>query len=522
VSPRPDLIRREVLAGVAALTAGVWTTDSRAAGQGGRNPFTLGAASGSPTADGMVLWTRLAPDPLAADGLGGMTGPVPVRWEVAADEAMGQVVRSGAVQADGRFAHSVHVEVAGLKSDRPYWFRFSALGARTAIHRTRTLPAAGAAVGEVKLALATCAHWEVGYFSAYRHMAAENPDLIVFLGDYIYEYSYKGRKLPRRHDRAEDVVDLAGYRNRYALYKTDPDLQRLHATAPCVATWDDHEVENDYANRWSQDARVSEVAFLNRRAAAYQAFYENMPLRRRSIPMGPNMRLYDRFDYGGLAQITMPDGRQYRSQQPCGSATSRKGHVAPLSCADLADPTRTMLGLEQEKWVYDGFERSIARWNIIPQQVLFADFSESDRQGHVGRFTDGWGGYQAARTRMLQAIDQTRLKNPVMFTGDLHAFLTADLKADFSDPKSRTIASEFVAGSITSDGAPDSMIEDLPRNPHVHFMDNKAHGYISATLTPTRLETRYRAISDRFDPGATISTLKSYVVEDGRPGLMEA
>jgi alkaline phosphatase D len=519
VSPRPDLIRREILAGVAALTAGVWTAGGRAAAQA--NPFTLGAASGSPTADGVVLWTRLAPDPLAADGLGGMTGSVPVRWEVATDEAMKQIVRSGVAQTDSRFAHTVHVEVGGLKSDRPYWFRFSALGARTAVHRTRTLPARAAAVSVLKLALATCAHWEVGYFSAYRHMAAENPDLIVFLGDYIYEYSYKGRKLPRRHDRAEDVVDLAGYRNRYALYKTDPDLQRLHATAPCVATWDDHEVENDYADRWSQDARVSEAAFLKRRAAAYQAFYENMPLRRRSIPMGPNMRLYDRFDYGGLAQITMPDGRQYRSRQPCGSPVSRKGHVAPLSCPDLADPTRTMLGFEQEQWVYDGFKRSTALWNIIPQQVLFADFAESDRQGRIGRFTDGWGGYQAARTRMLQAIDQTGLRNPVMFTGDLHAFLTADLKADFRDPKSRTIASEFVAGSVTSDGAPDSMIRDLPGNPHIHFMDNKAHGYISATLTPKLLETRYRAVSDRFDPMATISTLKSYAVEDGRSGLTE-
>lgn len=521
MSQTSSLIRREILAGLGVLGSGVWTAGPAGA-QGGRDPFTLGAASGSPAPDGFVLWTRLAPDPLAPDGLAGMAGPVAVRWEVATDDAMTHVVRTGQAQADSRFGHSVHVEVAGLKPDRPYWFRFAALGAQTAIHRTRTLPLASANPAQIRLALATCSHWETGYFSAYRHMAEENPDLVIFLGDYIYEYSVaKGRNVPRRHDRQEDVVDLPGYRNRYALHHTDPDLQTLHATAPCVAIWDDHEVENDYANRWSQDARVSEADFLNRRAAAYQAFYENMPVRRISIPHGPDMRMYNRFDYGRLAQFTLPDGRQYRSKQPCGSAVSRRGHVAPLTCADLADPTRTMLGFEQERWVYDGFRRSTAQWNIIPQQVLFSEFNESGKQGQVGRYTDGWSGYQAARNRMLNAIDQSKLRNPVLFTGDLHAFLTADVKRDFADPASRTLASEFVAGSVTSDGAPQSMIEDLPKNPHIPFMDNKAHGYISATVTSKQLEVRYRAVSDRYDPKATVATLKSYVVEDGRPGAVE-
>src|SRR5690242_13413008 len=216
-------------------------------------PFTIGIASGQPLPDGFVIWTRLAPVPLAADGSGGMSAPASVFWEVAADATMRNIVCSGWTEAHSQWAHSVHIEIAGLEPGRPYWYRFTALGEQSPIGLARTAPALGAKPSNMRFAFASCANWQHGYFSAYRHMAAEHPDLIIFLGDYIYEFTTEGPeadKLPRQHD-APTAVDLTGYRNRYALYRTDPDLQELHAAAPCLMTWDDHEVENDYANEWS-------------------------------------------------------------------------------------------------------------------------------------------------------------------------------------------------------------------------------------------------------------------------------
>jgi alkaline phosphatase D len=237
-------------------------------------PFTLGVASGEPTHDGVVLWTRLAPTPLALDGLGGLSKPVSVTWDVATDDAMRNVVRTGLVEADRRFAHSVHVEVGGLEPGRPYWYRFTALGQQSPIGRTKTAPAPSAEPERMRLAFASCSNWEMGYFSAYRHMTEENPDLVIFLGDYIYEGTFpdaQADRIVRKHD-GPTATDLASYRNRYALYRTDADLQALHAASPCLMTWDDHEVENDYANGWSEWMETNPQDFLRRRAAAYQAY----------------------------------------------------------------------------------------------------------------------------------------------------------------------------------------------------------------------------------------------------------
>ncbi len=519
---RPD--RRQILvwgAGGGALAA-LGLAGTRAAR---RHPFTLGVASGDPASDGFVIWTRLAPQPLAPDGRGGIAGAVEVRWQVAADEAMRQVAAQGTAQADDRFAHSVHVEVAGLKPDRPYWYRFQALGERSPVGRARTAPLPGARLQHLRLAMASCSHFEKGFFSAYRHMAEEQPDLVLFLGDYIYEYSERaGRddaRAVRRHDQAEEITDLSGYRRRYAQYKTDPDLQALHGAAPCLMTWDDHEVQNDYANRWSQNPGITEADFLRRRAAAYRAFYEHMPLRRRSIPNGPDMRVYDRLRFGDLAEFTVLDGRQYRSIQPCALPSSRKGHVAPESCTERTDPGRTMLGLEQERWLYDGFNRASTRWTVIAQDLLVAPFLQ-ERDGVVGHFTDGWDGYPANRERMLAALAHSPARNPVFLGGDFHAFWTNDLKADFGDLRSRTIATEFVGTSITSDGPPyEPFMKMMPENPHVKFFDSRVHGYVSIDLAPERMEARLRTISDRRDPRAGVSTLKRYVVEDGKPGAVE-
>jgi alkaline phosphatase D len=521
----PLIDRRQLLVsgGVALLAAGAPAL-ARGGPMAPSSPFTLGVASGDPLPDGFVIWTRLAPEPLAPDGNGGLADPVAVLWEVAADEGMRQVVRAGRVTVDARFAHAAHVEVGGLPPGRPYWYRFTAQGHQSDVGQARTAPTPGAHVERMTVAMATCAHWELGWFSAYRHIADERPDLVLFLGDYIYEYSYrseraKGRTV-RAHDRPGDVVDLAGYRNRYALYKTDPDLQALHAAAPCLMTWDDHEVQNDYSNGWSQDVATSPADFLKRRAAAYRAFYEHMPLRRRSVPRGPDMRIYDRLRYGDLAEFTVLDGRQYRSIQPCALSDTRKGHVAPETCADLDAPGRTMLGARQERWLYDGFRRADTRWTMIVQDLLVAPLKQAGKDGTIGHFTDGWDGYGANRTRMLDALTASKAPNPVFLGGDIHSFWATDLKTDFDNPAARPIASEFVAAAISQEGPPKNAFVDAQHlNPHVRFVDLETNGYASMTLSHAGIETRFQAISDRKDPKAGVRTLQRFAVEAGRPGV---
>ena len=517
-----DHSRRRVLAGLAvATTFSLLSPFARSAGVD--YPFTLGVASGDPLPDGFVIWTRLAPLFNAADGRGGLRRSVPVRWRVATDAAMTRVVRHGEVTASERFAHSVHVEVAGLEAGRPYWYQFEGLGAQSPVGQSRTAPAAHA-MASARLGFVSCSHWERGYFSAYRHLAAERPDLVFFLGDYIYDNSFAADsgKVVRAHG-AGNAVSLSDYRNRYALYKTDPDLQALHAAAPCVATWDDHEVQNDYANRWSQDPKIAVAQFLQQRTAAYQAYYEHMPLRASSLPRGPDMRIYRRLDYGRLARLHVLDGRQYRSEQPCVLPNgSHQGHIATNLCSDLRDPARTMLGWQQEAWLDQGFAQSKAQWNLIAQDLLVAPLAQRDLTNHKpGRWTDGWDGYMANRTRMLASIERNRVKNPVFWAGDIHSFWVTDLHAEAEKPDSPVVATEFVGSSVTSDGPPyEAFNKILPLNPHVKFFDSRQRGYMSVELKEQQMLTHFRVISDPRDPAAGVSTLKSFVVESGRAGAI--
>jgi len=519
-----DLNRRQLIGGSATLATGFVASRYFARAADGY-PFTLGVASGEPTHDGLVLWTRLAPTPLALDGSGGMSKPVSVTWDVATDDAMRNVVRTGIAEADRRFAHSVHVEVDGLEPGRPYWYRFTALGQQSPIGRSKTAPAPSAGPQQMRFAFASCSNWEAGYFSAYRHMAEENPDLVIFLGDYIYESTYpdsQADRIVRKHD-GPTASDLASYRNRYALYRTDADLQALHAAAPCLMTWDDHEVENDYANAWSVRMETDSQDFLRRRAAAYQAYYEHMPLRERAIPHGSTLRLYERFRFGELVTFSVLDGRQYRSKQPCEVPPLRRGHVAPDSCVERADRNRTLLGAEQEDWLFDGFKQSSTSWNIIAQEQLVAQLRQKDREGESGHWTDGWDGYPAARQRMLDTISACQPVNPVFFGGDIHSFWVTDLKSDFGNPSSLSVATEFVGTSITSDPPPYELIMGvLPENPHVQYFESRQRGYVSVDLFRERMETRLQVISDRRDPKATVSTLRRFVVESGKAGAIPA
>ncbi|MEO8717891.1 MAG: alkaline phosphatase D family protein [Burkholderiales bacterium] len=477
------------------------------------DPFALGVASGYPHPGGMVLWTRLVGE------LG--PGSVPVRWEIAADESMRQIVGAGSVAAQADWAHSARVEVKGLEPDCWYWYRFMAGDAVSAIGRTRTAPRLDAAVDRLRFAFASCQQYEQGFFGAYRHIAADAPDLVAFLGDYIYESSW-GRDHVRKHTGGEPYT-LEDYRARYALYKSDADLQAAHAACPWIVTWDDHEVDNDYADDRPADGMPKE-AFLARRAAAYRAYYEHMPLPERMRPRGPDMRIYTQLGWGALGRFFVLDGRQYRSWHACPRRGRSGGSnlVDPEECRALSDPERSMLGRAQERWLEKALAGSSARWNLLAQQTRMAQF---DQQPGPGRraWTDAWDGYPAARARLLGFLGERRIANPVVLGGDAHLFSVADLRRDFNDAASPVVASEFVGTSITSQGWPQRRIDELlPENPHVKLMDSRFRGYVRAEVTARTARFDLRAMQTVKEASSSCWTHATFAVEDGRPGPQRA
>jgi alkaline phosphatase D len=476
-------------------------------------PFALGVASGYPHPGGMVLWTRLV-------GIE-QSGDASVRWEIAADEGMRRIVASGRVPAQAAWAYSARVEAQGLQPDRWYWYRFMTGDAVSAVGRTRTAPLPEASPGRLRVALGSCQQYEQGYYGAHRHIAADAPDLVAFVGDYIYESSW-GKDHVRRHDAPEPYT-LEQYRARYALYKSDPDLQAAHAACPWILTWDDHEVDNDYANDRPEDGMPRDQ-FLLRRAAAYRAFYEHQPLPARMRPDGPGMRLYTQLGWGQLGRFYLLDDRQYRWWQAC-VRRGRKGGSNTVDveyCPSLEDPRRSILGPAQERWLDGAFAESRARWNLIAQQTRMAQFDQKPGPGRRA-WTDGWDGYPAARRRLLDSAVARRLANPVVLGGDVHLFNVCDLKPDFDDPASPVVASEFVGTSITSQAPSQARLERyLPDNPHMKLIDSRFRGYVRFEVTEKSLRAELRAMESVQQPDAACRTLASFVVEDGRPGPQRA
>jgi alkaline phosphatase D len=478
------------------------------------NPFTLGVASGDPLPDGVVLWTRLAPNPLGATGEGVPQELIEVAWVVASDERMTQVVQRGVAPAAPELAHSVHVEVAGLEANRVYFYQFTVGGFQSAVGRTKTAPAAGDAAQNLRFAFCSCSDWQNGYFTAYKAMAEDQLDVVFQLGDYIYEYGPDPKGV-RQHNGAE-IVTLEDYRRRYALYHTDANLQAAHASAPWVVTWDDHEVENNYAGDIPEDKQPVEP-FKARRAAAYQAYYEHMPLRRSSLPRGTALQLYRRLNFGTLASFSILDTRQYRTDQP------NDDGLKPRSAAVL-DPNATLMGPAQERWLLEGLGASQARWNLIAQQVMMAQFDWQAGQGQVFNM-DQWDGYLAARQRLLGYIATRKPSNPVVLTGDIHSSWVHDLKVDFDQPQSATVGTELITTSISAD-FPQNFIAPvtaaLADNPHAKFFDGANRGYVRATMTPDKLTAEFQAVSSIKEPTATTRTLATFVVENGRAGAQRA
>jgi alkaline phosphatase D len=498
------LPRRRFLRGAAALGAAPWLARGPWAADVPR--FSLGVASGQPRADSVVLWTRLMGE--------GLPERVVVRWEVAADEQFQRVVARGDESAEAGWAHSVHAEPGGLEAARWYWYRFSALGQQSAVGRTRTAPAADAPA-TLRFAIASCQRYDVGHYAAWRHAAAENLDLIMFVGDYIYEYATK--KDAVRPLEGGEVFTLAQYRARYATHKSDPLLQAAHAAAPWLLVWDDHEVSNDYANLQGQNLAVDMRA---RREAAYRAYWEHMPFPKSARPSGIDMRIVGRLDWGTLARIHLLDDRQYRDVQACPKPGQGGSNTVPLAqCPALADPARTLLGAEQERWLADGWD--LARpWNLLMQQTLMARYSWQDPANGAGVYwTDGWDGYAPARNRLLGTVAAKKVPGVVVLGGDVHANYVADLKADYDDPAAATIASEFCGTSITSLPVPQSRI-DAARgfNPHIHYSRGDQRGYMSFELDAKQLRARVLVVDRPLDPESGITTAARFVVDAGRPG----
>ena len=456
------------------------------------DPFALGVASGDPHPDSVLLWTRLAPLPLQR---GGGMGPrsVDVDWQVADAPSMRRIVASGSVRTRPDHAHAVHVVAGGLHPAGDYWYRFRCGSWVSPTGRTRTAPAPGQRVDRLSWATASCQAWEDGHYTAHRHLAAEELDVVLFLGDYIYERTIGSSVRTPVEELGEGLADeattLEGYRLRYGLYKRDPDLQAAHHAAPWIVTCDDHEVEDDYAG--SQPGGASPIDdFTRRRHAAYQAFWEHQPIRG-GPPNGPSLRLHRRATYGDLATFHVLDTRQHRS---------------------TARAAATMLGREQEQWLAAGLDRSATRWNIVAQQVIAGTLDLSADDGVVLN-ADAWDGYPAAQQRFH--ADLARSTNPVVLSGDVHAAYAVDIEARRGGPN---IAVELATTSISSGGDGAALLESgrvlRAANPHLHHADQR-RGYLRCRLVPDALTAEFRTVAFVERPGAPVTTERSFVVPDG-------
>ncbi|MFE6626557.1 alkaline phosphatase D family protein [Streptomyces rochei] len=525
--------RRTVVkaAAAGAVLAAPLATALPAGAVGAAPAFLHGVASGDPLPDGVLLWTRVTPVPEAVPGSG--TGPdTEVDWVVATDRDFTNVVAKGSVTATAASDHTVKADVRGLEPATDYWFRFSAGPTDSPAARTRTAPAADASVAGLRFGVVSCANWEAGHFSSYRHLAARGDlDAWLHLGDYIYEYGsgeYGTRDtVVRPHAPAHEILTLADYRVRHGRYKTDPDLQALHATAPVVAIWDDHEIAND---TWSGGAENhtegAEGAWAARQAAAKQAYFEWMPVR--PAIAGTT---YRRLRFGKLADLSLLDLRTFRSQQ------------VSLGDGKVDDPERTLTGRAQMDWLKSGLASSDTTWRLVGNSVMISPFAIGSipaellkplaellglpKEG-LALNTDQWDGYTDDRRELLAHLRANGVRNTVFLTGDIHMAWANDVPHNAATyPLSASAATEFVVTSVTSDNLDD--IVKVPEgtvsavaapviraaNRHVHWVDTDRHGYGVLDVTAERTQMDFYVVSDRTDPGATSKWARSYRTRSG-------
>jgi alkaline phosphatase D len=479
--------------------------------------FSLGIASGEPTHQSVVLWTRLTGDELPPR--------VEVQWELASDEAFSRIVAKGNDWAESTWGHSIHIEVDQLKPAQPYWYRFHALGQQSATGLTRTTPTPDSPA-KLRFIVASCQRWDHGHFAAWRHAVTTQPDLVLFLGDYIYEGASPPDRL-RLHEGGHTRT-LEQYRNRYAQYKSDPALQAAHAMAPWLVIWDDHEVENDYAGLQGQ---FLQKGFAEQRAAAYQAYWENMPLplsmRPDLNPRGASMRIYRYLDWGRLARIQLLDTRQYRDPQACPRIGKGGTNTVTLAdCPDLTKDDRSFLGREQERWLYDNWKSAsnVKRpWNLMAQQTLMSRWSWTDPStGSAGTYwTDGWDGYMAGRQRLLQGLKDSKVQGAIVLGGDIHAHYVSNLHLNFDEPHKPAIATEFCGTSIASQGMSNLRVQAaMPYNPHVQYSRSDRRGYMSFELDAQSLKAKLWGVKNARNPHSKTEELAEFIVEAGKPGAI--
>jgi alkaline phosphatase D len=470
-------------------------------------PFSLGVASGDPQSGKALLWTRLLPSDWDAGEPPDIT--VSVNVEVARDPQFKQLIYQTRLEAKPDHAHCLHVWADNLEPARPYWYRFHAGQFTSGVGTFKTAPSAGV-VANLKIAIAGCQHFEHGYFGAYEHIVREAADLIVFTGDYIYEYGpYLGSPARTRQHTGKRCETLADYRRRYAQYKRDASLQAAHASAAWAMTWDDHEVDNDYAGL---NPRRNVANFAAIRDAAYQAFFEHLPVQ--AMPTAKN-QLYRTLHYGDLAKLIILDDRQSRDPQACLDQGRMGSMFVPRSCQDRLNPARTLLGATQERWLDEQLRASKERWQVVVQQTLMAPWNQSDTL-----WMDGWDGYDAARNRLIASL--SKASNPLVIGGDVHSGWVADLKFDFEKDKAPAVATEICGTSITSpSGITEAQVAASRKAcSFVHFGHTRERGYSVLDLNSQRTQIAMRAISDVHVTDPTVSTLASFQVLLGKPGAV--
>ncbi|WP_156464563.1 alkaline phosphatase D family protein [Aeromicrobium sp. Root495] len=541
-SRRTTLTRRDVIVGglgatAAAGIATVATWPSPAPGAQ-HHRFQHGVASGDPLPTAVVLWTRITPIPGARPG-SGRGGSTAVTWQVAADPAFARLVRSGSVRSDPARDHTVKIDASGLQPGTTYFYRFVSGPDVSPVGRTRTAPAADSSPERLRFGVVSCANWQAGHFSSYRHLASDDLDAVIHLGDYLYEYepgkySYgHDQQDVRRHDPPREIRTLEDYRRRHAQYKTDPDLQALHATAPFIATWDDHEVADGWwpGGAFEQDD-AQDGPWRSRRAAALKAYDEWMPVRLSGTARaGDGVRIFRSLRFGDLAEITMLDLRSYRDER------------VDVGAPALDDGSRSITGRAQHGWLVDRLTSTSARWKLVgnpvmvapmlmpprPQadQVALKDTTDPMSWGSAEPNTDEWDGYPLDRRALLARIAEEGVEDVVFLSGDVHTAWANEVVHE-----GRPVATELVCASVTSNNVDDFMGTE-PRtvsvaiesaitalNPHVRFVNLDDHGHSVVELTPTETRMEWHAISDRRDPRASSRLLAARRVRTGSARLL--
>ena len=515
---RRQFLQRTSAASLAAVV-GLGAQESTATTEQGAfesDPFSLGVASGDPLPRSVILWTRLAPNPLTVGG-GMPEEPVEVHWIIATDAGLQNVVGTGTATAAPEHAHSVHVEATGLSPNTEYYYQFEASGARSPVGRTKTAPRPGSSLSAFEFAFVSCQSWPSGHYTAHRHMARDELDLIIHLGDYIYESGIgasggvRDRPVPQAYRTEADSLER--YRLQYGLYKSDEDLKAAHASAPWLITRDDHEVDNDWADEVPQDPEKQPTEeFLERRAAAFKVYYEHMPFRPPQRPMGPDQKVYRNYRFGDLLEFNVLDTRLYRDDQACGGG----GFAA--NCEERFDEDRTILGEAQTEWLLENLRESDVTWDVLANQIKFATVDR--RPGEEEGFgMDQWEGYVADQNTVKRAFE-AHVDNPVIVTGDIHINMAANIEG--ADDPSKTVGTEFIGTSISSSGDgedfPGVLAIGIEENENLKYI-NQRRGYTRCTVTPTEWNTEYRVVDYVSDPGAPVRTDAVFTTRAGQPGL---